>query len=259
MRVSGATPSPAPQATLPNDPAKAAKAFEGWFIGFLAEQMQDSIGGGPLSGGAADVFSDYFTQEIGRRASEGRGIGLADQVREALERSAARDSSAFAGQGVDLGAQHGLHHVAPEGHRVTSGFGLRTDPIEGGTRRHDGIDLAARTGTPIMAARDGVVRFAGKRGGYGNVVVLDHGDGVETRYAHCDTLGVKAGQVVRAGESLATVGSTGRSTGPHLHFELRSDGHAVDPQQDVTKVLGRIGQPESYGIRDGTSSTERQP
>jgi len=259
MRVSGATPSPAPDTTLPSDPTKAAKAFEGWFVGFLAEQMQDSIGGGPLSGGAANVFSDFFTQEIGRRTAEGRGIGLADQVRGALERRAARDSSSFAGQGVDLEAHHGLHHVEPGGVRVTSGFGLRNDPIEGGLRRHDGIDLAARTGTPITAARDGVVRFAGTRGGYGNVVVLDHGDGVETRYAHCDTVGVKVGQVVRAGEPLATVGSTGRSTGPHLHFELRSDGHAVDPQRDVTKVLGQIGHAETYGTQSEAPTPERLP
>lgn len=113
---------------------------------------------------------------------------------------------------------------------VTSSFGPRTHPITGAKRLHAGIDLGAPTGTPIGAAAAGTVTFAGERGGYGNLVIVDHGNGTETRYAHQDTLGVRAGQVVEAGEPLGTVGSTGQSTGPHLHFEYRRNGEPVDPR-----------------------------
>ena len=84
-----------------------------------------------------------------------------------------------------------------------------------------------------IAERDGVVRFAGDRGGYGNVVIIDHGDGLETRYAHCATLTVQAGDKVPEGAVVGTVGSTGRSTGPHLHFEVRQDGLPTNPTNFV--------------------------
>jgi murein DD-endopeptidase MepM/ murein hydrolase activator NlpD len=125
--------------------------------------------------------------------------------------------------------------------RVTSGFGMRHDPLHGELRRHDGVDIAAPVGTPIRAPKDGVVRFAGDRGGYGNVVYLDHGDGTESRYAHCDAIAVRAGQVVRSGDVIASVGSTGRSTGPHLHLELRANGAALDPSSLVPVILGGSG------------------
>lgn len=98
-------------------------------------------------------------------------------------------------------------------------------------RQHDGIDIAASTGTPISAEADGRVTFAGSRGGYGNVVIIDHGNGTETRYAHQDTIGVSVGQTVRAGERVGTVGSTGMSTGPHLHFEGRRNGQSLNPRR----------------------------
>lgn len=113
--------------------------------------------------------------------------------------------------------------------RVSSAFGTRTHPISGERHHHAGVDFAAPAGTPVLAAADGVVEFAGQRGGYGNLVVLRHPDGTETRYAHQRDLAVRAGDRVEAGAPLGTVGSTGRSTGPHLHFELRRDGVPVDP------------------------------
>lgn len=91
------------------------------------------------------------------------------------------------------------------------------------------MDLAAPAGTPIVAAGGGTVTFAGPRGGYGNVVILDHGDGTETRYAHQQRLDVTVGQQVTGGQQIGTVGSTGNSTGPHLHFEVRRNGQPVDP------------------------------
>ena len=120
--------------------------------------------------------------------------------------------------------------------RVSSAYGVRTDPITGHQRAHHGVDLAAPTGTPIPAVRPGTVSFAGDRGGYGNLVIIDHGNGMETRYAHCHTLDVQAGDYVEAGQQIATVGSTGRSTGPHLHLELRQDGVATDPQKLIAEI-----------------------
>ena len=115
--------------------------------------------------------------------------------------------------------------------RLTSDFGWRTHPISGHRHHHDGIDIAAETGTRIDAARSGVVQFAGQARGYGNLVIIDHGDGLTSRYAHCEELSVVEGEQVRAGQAVATVGSTGRSTGPHLHFELRQDDESVDPRE----------------------------
>lgn len=119
------------------------------------------------------------------------------------------------------------------GHRVsgrmTSGFGYRVHPVLGGIRIHSGIDLAAPTGTSVIASSAGTVCRAGWASGYGLLVVIDHGGGVQTRYGHLSGLAVAIGQHVRAGDVLGYVGSTGRSTGPHLHYEVRRNGAAVDP------------------------------
>ena len=112
----------------------------------------------------------------------------------------------------------------------TSGYGTRTDPFRGGAARHQGIDLAAAYGTPIYATADGVVTDAGyNNGGYGNLVKIDHGRGIETRYGHMSAILVREGQRVVRGQQIGRMGSTGRSTGNHLHYELRIDGRAVNP------------------------------
>jgi len=112
---------------------------------------------------------------------------------------------------------------------LTSRFGLRRHPILGTYRAHSGIDLAAPMGTPIVATSDGVVSMADWRGGYGLSVALDHGGGLESRYGHMSRLNVFAGERVRKGDIIGFVGSTGLSTGPHLHYELRVNGAAVNP------------------------------
>jgi murein DD-endopeptidase MepM/ murein hydrolase activator NlpD len=112
----------------------------------------------------------------------------------------------------------------------TSGYGVRSDPFSGGAARHMGIDLAGPQGTPIYATADGVVSEAGyNNGGYGNLVKLDHGKGIETRYGHMSSIMVKPGQRVTRGMQIGRMGSTGRSTGSHLHYEVRIDGRAVNP------------------------------
>jgi len=112
---------------------------------------------------------------------------------------------------------------------LTSDFGLRPHPLLGGWREHFGLDLAARSGTPIVATSDGTVSRANWQGGYGLSVALDHGGGVQTRYGHMSGLKVNQGQHVRRGDVIGYVGSTGLSTGPHLHYEIRINGRAVDP------------------------------
>lgn len=112
---------------------------------------------------------------------------------------------------------------------IVSGFGTRTNPIGGGTGFHAGIDIAAGSGTPIHACRSGTVVIASWQGGYGNTVVVDHGGGMATLYAHQSSIGVSAGAHVLAGDVIGAVGSTGNSTGPHLHFEVRRSGNPVDP------------------------------
>jgi murein DD-endopeptidase MepM/ murein hydrolase activator NlpD len=117
---------------------------------------------------------------------------------------------------------------------LTSRFGVRSDPFTGESRMHRGIDYSAPTGTPIRAAAPGVVTWAGEQGSYGELVIVDHGNGVETRYAHQAWVDVAVGDTVNAGDVIGAVGSTGRSTGPHLHFELRVGGEAIDPQPWMT-------------------------
>ena len=112
----------------------------------------------------------------------------------------------------------------------TSGYGVRSDPFQGRSAMHAGIDLAGPVGTAIYATADGVVSTAGyNSGGYGNLIKIDHGKGIETRYGHLSKMSVRAGQRVKRGELIGRMGSTGRSTGSHLHYEVRVDGRAVNP------------------------------
>lgn len=125
----------------------------------------------------------------------------------------------------------GIPQVVPAaGTRISSGFGYRTDPFEGSAAFHAGLDFTGPTGAPIYSAARGKVAFAGRRPGYGNVVEIDHGNGLRTRYAHMSAFRTRAGESVRAGQVIGAVGSTGRSTGPHLHFEVRHNGQAVNPR-----------------------------
>jgi murein DD-endopeptidase MepM/ murein hydrolase activator NlpD len=119
--------------------------------------------------------------------------------------------------------------VLPVNGPVTSGFGARTHPIYGGSRMHNGIDISVSSGTPIKAGDDGVVVMAGANGGYGLWTLVDHGGGLATGYAHQSAIGVSVGQRVGRGQVIGRVGSTGASTGPHLHFEVRVNGSPVSP------------------------------
>ena len=119
-----------------------------------------------------------------------------------------------------------------------SPFGSRIDPFNGKVSRHDGIDFNAPSGSPIHSAAGGIVIAAEMHTSYGNMVDIDHGNGLVTRYAHAQKLLVKQGDIVKRGQIVAEVGSTGRSTGAHLHFEVRVDGEAIDPRRYLETRLG---------------------
>jgi flagellar protein FlgJ len=153
--------------------------------------------------------------------------------------SAAPASAAPASAGPAAAAGSALSKTAasissltmPLESETTSGFGWRKDPLGHGRRFHSGVDLRAAYGTDVPSAAAGDVTFAGDQGGYGTMVVVRHEDGFETRYAHLSSTAVKAGDRVEAGQALGRVGSSGRSTGPHLHFEVRRNGQQLDPTE----------------------------
>jgi murein DD-endopeptidase MepM/ murein hydrolase activator NlpD len=130
--------------------------------------------------------------------------------------------------------------VEPVAHTESSGFGWRDDPIRHTRRFHSGTDFRGKPGTPVVAAGDGVVTFSGRMGGYGNMVEIDHGNGLATRYGHMSEVLVEEGQDVEPGAVLGRIGSTGRSTGPHLHYEVRVDGEPVDPTRFLRAGSGLL-------------------
>ncbi|MGH8287739.1 MAG: M23 family metallopeptidase [Steroidobacteraceae bacterium] len=147
-------------------------------------------------------------------------------------------------ENVILSRQLG-QEIHPEGRPVdtgyiSSGFGERVDPFTGGEEFHEGIDFAAPDGTRIHAVAAGVVTWAGPRGGYGNMVQIDHGNGYATRYGHAEKVLVHVGETVNRGDVIALVGDTGRSTGPHVHFEVLRNGHEVNPARFVALRAGAM-------------------
>ncbi|MEO6366102.1 MAG: M23 family metallopeptidase [Luteimonas sp.] len=116
---------------------------------------------------------------------------------------------------------------------ITSGFGGRADPFGGGSQFHKGIDFEANVGDPVLSVADGVVSYSGVRSGYGNVIEIDHGNGYVTRYAHNSRLLMRVGDLARIGQQIAKAGSTGRSTGAHVHFEVWENGRVVNPRKFI--------------------------
>jgi murein DD-endopeptidase MepM/ murein hydrolase activator NlpD len=135
--------------------------------------------------------------------------------------------------------------VYPQGRPVQEGFissayGERVDPFTGYTAFHSGVDFAGEEGSPVMAVATGVVVWAGDKVGYGNLVEINHGDGYVTRYAHNAAILVKAGDTVLKGQALGLLGSSGHSTGPHVHFEVLRDGNPVDPMAFINQNAGPV-------------------
>lgn len=149
--------------------------------------------------------------------------------------------------------------VAPVNGRMTSPYGLRRHPVLGYTRMHAGIDFGAAYGTPIFAVSDATVAFAGRRGGHGNFVKLDHGGGIGTGYAHMSRIAVEPGARVRAGQVIGYVGSTGLSTGPHLHYELYRNGRTVNPASVdfAFRTMAMVDKGEAEAVKDRIAALKK--
>lgn len=226
-------PNLAPSVSERDDPAVAASKLEAFFIRqFLAQARPSSDS--MLDGGfAGDTFREMLDTRMADAIADAGGLGLAASFEAAMARA---PGVAKPPNGPDLFDQLDSLRagagdmVKPAPGRFSSGFGERLDPLGNGKGFHPGLDIAARTGTPVVAAAAGRVIHAGPAGTYGNMIAVQMADGTETRYAHLSAVDVKVGDLVGAGAHLGAVGSTGRSTGPHLHFEVRQAGKAVDPR-----------------------------
>lgn len=206
----------------------------------------------------AETFTETTDAELARLLANGGVIGLANAVRRALGRQTtpeADDSAPAQAAGLRLRgalvsvppsvrqpveAQDGPAVGLPFAATVTSHYGWRQDPFGAGERFHRGVDLAAAYGREVDTVADGRVAFAGAAPGYGNTVVVQHAGGASTRYAHLAAIDVHEGESVRAGEAIGTVGQTGRSTGPHLHFELLQNGRPVNPELAAARLAASL-------------------
>ena len=185
----------------------------------MTEKYEDDI---ELDIGITDIITTDKTNETTVRvATANMNEEIENKVEEIeAEIEEQKEIESHTVQGVYL-------EVTPVSGTITSRFGNRESIRTSG---HTGLDIAAPYGTPIKAAADGTVTFAGYSGGYGYVVKMDNGNGIETYYAHCSRLYVSAGDTIEAGDTIAAVGSTGNSTGNHLHFEIRVNGSVINPQ-----------------------------
>jgi murein DD-endopeptidase MepM/ murein hydrolase activator NlpD len=248
--------------------AELAREFEAMVMLQMLRQMRQSM----LTDGEEDkdenglgasTMRDVIDLELSRHLSTTGGFGLARVLQDALERqyggsttqAVAPSSTAVvpAGEMAPAAAPTAAFEPAavseadnnpavplPLDSRLTSRFGWRQDPFGAGVRFHPGIDIAAAYGREVPAVSDGRVEFAGEQGGYGLTVVVSHAGGIVTRYAHLSSLNVRQGDQVRAGSELGRVGSTGRSTGTHLHFEVLQNGQPVNPEMSAARYASTL-------------------
>lgn len=222
---------------------EAARALEAMVLKQLV-QSSKAFQGGDTAG--AGIREELFASTLAEALVKGGGIGLAAQVERSLFGEAPPALPAAPAPGpAPLGAP--LAAALPGEGRLTSGFGVRADPFTGRQAMHRGIDLAAPEGSPVRAALPGVVRTAGERGGYGLAVEVEHEGGFTTLYAHASEVLVKEGDRVTPGQIIARVGQTGRSTGAHLHLEVRRNNRAVDPLRALNLYGRRVEEPAGSG------------
>jgi len=233
------------------DVTEGAQALESIL---LRQLIHDSGAFRGMSQAGGKVYGEMFCEALANAVAQSGGLGIAKLVEGSFEKLGSAEGAGAGG--ADLAEQFILGresdsgtpsadatNVTPE---LSSGYGQRRDPIDGSSRFHAGLDVAAPEGSPILAAAPGIVRSAGRRGGYGNAIEIDNGRGISTLYGHACAVAVKAGDRVEAGQPIAFVGHTGRATGSHLHFEVREDGKPKDPnlalnrwQQRADALIGR--------------------
>ncbi len=232
---------------------EAARSLESMLI----RQIVDASGafkGGESAGNG--VRAGMFASALADAVAQSGGIGLADERARSLGAAPSAPAPVPAPAAAPVPAATPAPATADRAvvhGRITSGFGARLDPLRGAPAVHRGVDLGAPEGTPIRAPAPGVVRSAGERGGYGNAVEIDHGGGLVTIYGHASELLVSAGDRVAAGQEIARVGASGRATGPHLHFEVRLGGRAVDPTRALKTYAQRADDQTRSGPRAGRS------
>jgi murein DD-endopeptidase MepM/ murein hydrolase activator NlpD len=185
--------------------------------------------GGPFGEQASDAAlipsnGSYYVEPVAERTVQellNGSLELKDSFSEILD--------AFERQTARLASIPSINPVASQEAFISSPFGYRQDPITGRQSFHEGCDIVAPRGTPVIAAADGTVTFSGWHEGLGRAVIIEHGYGYQTTYGHNNTLYVKKGDTVKRGDLIAQVGSSGRSTGPHLHYEVRANAMLVNP------------------------------
>jgi murein DD-endopeptidase MepM/ murein hydrolase activator NlpD len=214
-----------------SEPGQAAPEFVGGGVasGTAAAGMGPI---GKLAGGEGRMIADGDAKALPPE-SDGdllKSLDSLDKKVKAQEQEARALKSYFEDQQALLASAPSIWPVRGW---VTSDFSVRLDPYTGERVMHEGIDVATAAGTPVRAPSDGTVVFAGLEGGYGHVLVIDHGYGLKTRYGHLLRIDVKVGEKVKRGQFVAAVGNTGRSTGPHLHYEVRVNGVADNPRKFI--------------------------
>jgi murein DD-endopeptidase MepM/ murein hydrolase activator NlpD len=245
---------------------EAAAAFESLFVESLLARMREAqlesgfFGEGP----GAEVYDGMFMRSLAEHVAAGSPLGIArmleqqwslqgdgaDGAADALAAidaiRASRSYEAVAGLGTLPAPGHAppppsralpLSVQRADNERISRGYGWGADPIHGRRRFHRGVDLPAPAGTPVLSLADGRVQQVGRRGGYGLQVLVEHANGWTTRYAHLSDVDVRPGDRVTRGHRLGRVGSSGRSTGPHLHFEAARGGRSSDPSATVLGPL----------------------
>ncbi len=210
---------------------KACRDFESVFTYQLLKSMRSTIDKCDLfhGGQGEEIYESLLDQELSKNIADGGSNSLSELLYRQLKGGETPDLQRTDTVILREGAERTASYQWPLRARITSEFGMRKDPFTGESRFHQGIDLAAGEGTPVEACREGRVIKSEYQKGYGNVVVLDHGNGITTLYAHNRENLVKEGDWIRKGAPVAEVGSTGRSTGPHLHFEVRRHGKHLNP------------------------------
>lgn len=219
----------------PRQRAKVAQEFASFLYLEVMKAMRAALphdGLGDQSSHAHEMYTSMMDAEIARLVAKRDATGLA----KSIERSLQRMPGATPAPPKDvMPAPHSsiagkiMSRVPTEG-VVSSLYGVRADPFNGHEKFHHGVDIAASLGTPVKSMAAGTVTFSGHVAGYGNLVEIDHGNGLVTRYGHNAANLVGAGDRVRAGQPVAKVGNSGRATGAHLHFEVRKNGRAINPE-----------------------------
>ena len=199
----------------------------------IAAPLRAAQAAKPGTGGSEEQFKKLFSnwQAIEKQQAPLAAISEAANLAASSKVTAPAGNSFIASTAIPF-RRSGVSipsRMPVDGVHLTSDYGMRVHPVLGGRRAHKGVDLAAPIGTPIYASADGVISRADWFSSYGLYVSIEHGGNIETRYGHMSRLNVAAGQEVRKGDIIGFVGTTGRSTGPHLHYEVRIAGEAVNP------------------------------